>query len=632
MDTYHMSNRHSGEIENSRKVLLLPSQSSRIIFTHRRTYKEVFVKSRSPLAVATFLMLSFLLTGCQQVLGILDGGSGASTIAVTGIALDRASLNLGLGATTSLVATVSPTTATNKAVTWSSSDPSIVSVDANGTLVGVAPGTATVTAMTSDRSEVTSCSVAVTLYIAGGVWPTTGAETPGYWANSVFVPLSYPSGYSQGAEASNVAVSGPDTYVAGVAIADATTLSNAMQAFMQALNTTSLVTGPTVSYSGTGITITGTVSATDFNLTYAFSGFTTTSGYSIDSGSCTYIGTYTGNFSSPTSQNATIVGTGFTMTGSGLTSITSGSVNAAISGSSSSPSITGSMTINGQAFPASLWLSASALSGSYYAAGYWKNGVYYDLATPDNSPGGDAYDIAVSGSTVSIVGIAGGNSTSAIPGIWTNGSFSALPLPSGANSGYAYRMAVSGSTMYVSGEAYGTTGSIPIYWQNGVLFALPLPTGASGAGAYGVSLLNGSPVFCGYATMSSTVRDACYWQNGQPYLLTVPSTYTWSRASRIAITGSDIYISGVVRDASGAYLPCYWVNGAFNLLQVPSATPTGYAYGIAAAGSNFYVSGYTKDASGDWYPAMWSNGSYQALPTPAGSPYGYGYTARSLGR
>ena len=62
------------------------------------------MKGTSSMAVLTMLTLSFLLAGCQQVLGILGGGS--STVAVNGVSLDSTSLNLGLGASASLAATV----------------------------------------------------------------------------------------------------------------------------------------------------------------------------------------------------------------------------------------------------------------------------------------------------------------------------------------------------------------------------------------------------------------------------------------------------------------------------------------------------------------------------------------------
>jgi O-glycosyl hydrolase len=86
---------------------------------------------------------------------------GATSIPVTGVTLDQASMSLNIGATTTLAAAVAPDNATNKAVTWSSSNPAVVSVDSNGTLTAVGVGTATVTVTTTDGSKTADCTVEV---------------------------------------------------------------------------------------------------------------------------------------------------------------------------------------------------------------------------------------------------------------------------------------------------------------------------------------------------------------------------------------------------------------------------------------------------------------------------------------
>ena len=65
--------------------------------------------------------------------------------------LDKATLALGVGQTSPLVATIAPTNATNKNVTWSSSNNAVATV-ANGVVTGVTEGTATITATTEDGS------------------------------------------------------------------------------------------------------------------------------------------------------------------------------------------------------------------------------------------------------------------------------------------------------------------------------------------------------------------------------------------------------------------------------------------------------------------------------------------------
>ncbi|MDE6368711.1 MAG: Ig-like domain-containing protein, partial [Muribaculaceae bacterium] len=91
-------------------------------------------------------------------------------ITATAISLDKTALELRVGASATLHATVSPDNATNAAVSWSSSDRSVVVVDENGTLTPLKAGKATVTATTADGTNLSaSCSVTVLPPLATGV-------------------------------------------------------------------------------------------------------------------------------------------------------------------------------------------------------------------------------------------------------------------------------------------------------------------------------------------------------------------------------------------------------------------------------------------------------------------------------
>ncbi|MBP5558485.1 MAG: Ig-like domain-containing protein [Bacteroidales bacterium] len=80
---------------------------------------------------------------------------------VTGVSLDKSTLSLKVGGSASLTATVSPSTAADKSVRWSSSRPSVASVNQSGKVTGEGAGIATITATTNDGGYTASCAVTV---------------------------------------------------------------------------------------------------------------------------------------------------------------------------------------------------------------------------------------------------------------------------------------------------------------------------------------------------------------------------------------------------------------------------------------------------------------------------------------
>ena len=96
------------------------------------------------------------------------GYENPSTVNVTGITLSQteAAMTVG-GETLTLTATVAPDDATDKTVTWTSSDPTVATV-ANGVVTAVAAGTATITATATNGTDDTTddktatCTITVT--------------------------------------------------------------------------------------------------------------------------------------------------------------------------------------------------------------------------------------------------------------------------------------------------------------------------------------------------------------------------------------------------------------------------------------------------------------------------------------
>ena len=98
-------------------------------------------------------------------------------VPVSQITLNKAETSISVGNNETLTATVAPRNAANKALNWASSDTSVATVAADGTVTAVKAGTATITATATDGSGKSAvCTVTVT----GGTTPSQpGGSTGG---------------------------------------------------------------------------------------------------------------------------------------------------------------------------------------------------------------------------------------------------------------------------------------------------------------------------------------------------------------------------------------------------------------------------------------------------------------------
>ena len=99
----------------------------------------------------------------------MDGSGKKVSMAVTvqqkpeSVTLNQTAFSLAVNRTQSLRATVLPSSANDKKVTWSTSDATVATVTANGQVKGIAPGTAVITCASAAAGEV-SATATVTVY------------------------------------------------------------------------------------------------------------------------------------------------------------------------------------------------------------------------------------------------------------------------------------------------------------------------------------------------------------------------------------------------------------------------------------------------------------------------------------
>ena len=125
--------------------------------------KRIFYRLKQVSGFMTGLLI--LLTSCAK-----------DPMVVTGIILDKTNTTVQVGATTPLTSFLTPADATNKLVTWRSTDQTIATV-ADGIVTGVSLGTATITAISqSDTTIKATCTVLV-MPSTGQVITVTGDIT-----------------------------------------------------------------------------------------------------------------------------------------------------------------------------------------------------------------------------------------------------------------------------------------------------------------------------------------------------------------------------------------------------------------------------------------------------------------------
>ncbi|SHO52522.1 Ig-like domain-containing protein [Anaerocolumna xylanovorans] len=149
------------------------------------TNQKVIWMSTNP-AVATVSdtgLVTLLTSGSTSIIATSQDNPDATAVcnvtvgvSSTAIKLDDSKKVMYTGDTTKLSYTITPTNATNTDVVWSTSDSSIVSVDAKGNVKAVAAGTAVIILKTADGLYMSTCTITVKEKATGLAFDVTSLE------------------------------------------------------------------------------------------------------------------------------------------------------------------------------------------------------------------------------------------------------------------------------------------------------------------------------------------------------------------------------------------------------------------------------------------------------------------------
>jgi uncharacterized protein YjdB len=481
-----------------------------------------------------------------------DGGWAATcavqvnAVPVTGVTLNKTSLTLAIPSGETLIATVLPSNATDKSVSWSSSNPNIAPVSSVGHVTGVAEGSAVITVTTHDGGKTATCAVQVEVVRVTGVTLDKASLVLAVADSETLVATVQPS------NATNQGVSWSSSN-AGVAAVNG-----------------GLVTGVLAG------TATITVTTADGNIT-------ATCAVTVMGTGDVYVVGNERNASN--SERATLWKNGVIQ---GLSEVRSNANSVFVSGDD--------VYVAGY--------EAETSSSNSLRATLWKNGVAQRLSNQNNG-NSYAHSVFVSGDDVYVVGYEAETSSESSfrATLWKNGAIQGLSeVRSIADSVF-----VSGNDVYIAGYEHAYPYTHATLWTNGVAQRLS-KWDEGGSYAYSVFVSGDDVYVAGYGGYPT----AKVWKNGVDLGVGGP----YSSARTVFVSGGDVYAAGRGSGDVGAIL---WKNGFPQQLGYSSSR----ADSVFVFGNDVYVAGYEHEGTSYDHATLWKNGIAQRLSNSNSHSYAY---------
>jgi uncharacterized protein YjdB len=133
---------------------------------HRLTNKTI---NRNYFFFSLIPMFAVMILGCSKGNAAVDEGNKNQTVSVTEIKITPTTMTTYRDVKQQLAVEIVPSNATNKVISWRSSDPLVAIVSPTGLVSGVRPGTTVITATTLDGNKTASCTVTVPPLTT--IWP-----------------------------------------------------------------------------------------------------------------------------------------------------------------------------------------------------------------------------------------------------------------------------------------------------------------------------------------------------------------------------------------------------------------------------------------------------------------------------
>ncbi len=141
--------------------VILPEDTTNQILTYTSSNAEIATVSSTGKITAVNLGSAVITVKTNDGSNVKKTCKVTVANSVTGITLDKTDATVGMNKKLTLKATIAPSNAEDKRITWKSSNPSIAAVSSAGVVTGKKAGTVTITATTVDGKKTASCKVKV---------------------------------------------------------------------------------------------------------------------------------------------------------------------------------------------------------------------------------------------------------------------------------------------------------------------------------------------------------------------------------------------------------------------------------------------------------------------------------------
>lgn len=251
-----------------------------------------------------------------------------------------------------------------------------------------------------------------------------------------------------------------------------------------------------------------------------------------------------------------------------------------------------------------VYVAGYTSNGAERIATVWKNEeILYSLT--DGTKDAKAKTVIIDGLDVYTTGYEDDEQGDKIAKVWRNETI-LYELTDGSNDALAYSTYIDSGDIYTVGYDKNLNDTlVSKVWRNGLLL-YTLTNGDFDSIANSVHVIAGDIYVAGYEKNPNNTLVAKVWRNDtELYALT--DGQNGANAYSLYLDGNDIYVAGYENDNQGGRVAKVWLNGN-EFYDLTSSTDEARAYSVYIYEDDIYAAGYEENDEGIEVAKVWKNG------------------------